>query len=198
MKKNKGFKIFRDLTQNHIVFAAESYFAGVLAFRLTPNDNPLLVSVGGFKFGLIVGLTTFILLELIRWVFSSIRRRIKNSKKEKEEQIFFDQSCRYEQSNLEELWSFVDKLNTEDYYCLLCFVETKNAPMVLTNAVFAPERLFSSDNVIVITIKTSKNLSGLRSVKKQYCLKSEFYDLLSYSVKKHRTISHLKGLLSRD
>jgi hypothetical protein len=165
-------------------------FAAVFAFRITPKDNPLLVSVGGFKFGLIVGLSTFILVALIRWVPS----RIKKSQKEMEEQILFEQSCHYDQSDLEELWSFVDNLNGTDYYCLLSFIEKKNTPMVLTNAVFAPERLFSSDNVVVTTIKTSKDLSGLRSVKKQYCLKSEFFDLLCYSYKKHHKIAHFEGL----
>lgn len=155
-----------------------SFVGTIVIFIIIPENNPVLVKLGKELFCVFFFFVIFIFIELLKWLYHSIR--IRNEKKQKALEYKKERE-KIEQEEIDYLWSRIDKLDPQIRKSVKQLVTNNNSQLLLKDRVkigLLPSDLFD-------TTEIKSNTYG-------YKLKSDMYESLIYSYEKYGKISHFE------
>ena len=195
------------------IFLEKYFISSVFAFVITifiylllPLEFFPVKKLGILFFLIFIFSIAFLLLQLIIRGYKFCKSKISD-KKYKEYQ-----NKQREETNreaLEQLWSYIDSLNKDDFLLIQNFLESNNKPIIRNaNAYYSGDCLLASNYVHstiveapkeekIIPHTTIKNgyaipFTSYTNGKKKYILKDDFYQMLKYSQEKYGRIFHFE------
>lgn len=186
----QAIKIFVD---KYLVQTIISVVIAIASFLVLPPNFWMIKRIGKISFAILVAGIVFLILLLIVNIFKK-----KNAHKSK---IRNKELESIEKDQLEKIWTFVDKLNQNEYDILINFIRTKNQPMQITGQFFG-ESLFNSNAIISskigitltenndISIEQAIAINSMYDNSNMYRLNDKFFNNLLYSIIKYNRICH--------
>lgn len=178
-----------------------SVVVSIFCVAFFPDIFGIYKRMGKFIYGIFLFCITFLIISIIIYFKTTIKKKIQQTKYEREKN-----SCEL-QEDLENLWTYVDSLSVEDRNYLKIFLDNGNAPIERNGYPFI-QGLFTNTNIILCTEKEKKPIktqnqdeiissetfyhiyNSCVTQNKLYRLRNEFYELLKYSYENYHKISH--------
>lgn len=195
---DKILDIIKTFVEKYFIQALIAVIPTVIIYYFTPDNFAFLKKIGTELYLLFVFISCFLIIELIFYLFKTIKNNIyyNKLKKEQEEEI--------ETKNLRYLWNFVDSLYDPEKKLLKYFIDNNNKIINIQGGIFFNHRLFMewcestqiiSDGTIknfdIYTLKEG-NLIPKNNIISQYKLRDDIYEALIYSKKKYGKISNFQ------
>ncbi len=184
MKLIDVLKIF---LEKYLVPTTLSFVLACLAYFFIPSDYILRTKLGVILYGMFLWVSFFLTVILIKWLSTCLSTKISSSKSIKEHNRYA----------FEEMRSFVDTLDGDEYNILITMVKSGNAPLNIEKrsyheyAKLLDSPLLHSSPFNDLTRAHQSYMSyGYGAGIKKYVIKDEYYTQLKYLLNEYGGISH--------
>jgi hypothetical protein len=203
---NSLAEVLKIFLEKHFIPTVIAIVIAFASYLILPENTYLVMKLNFGGFLIFAFAVSFLLLQLI---INTIQ--FFNSNKAKRETIKYqnEQIERKNKEALEQLWSYVDSLSSNDFILLQKYLESANKPITKNaNTFYSAGSLLASNYVHsrIVQEPREKTIECERIItngyqipmktftegKKEYILAESFYQLLKYSKEKYGRISHFK------
>ena len=177
-------EIIKIFIEKHLIPTLLSFIFSCLLYVNTLDNVFLKMEIGKTVYGVFLFCSCFVIIKLILYISNKVNSYINSLQYQK--YLNKEMEDRNKKA-LEELWSFIDKLDNEDFELLKIFLNNDNQPIYNKgNRYYNYFKLIDSN--VVLKTQTDNPTLGCEKLR----LKDDFFEALKYSQERYGRISHFK------